>query len=169
MICLDYQTYNRRWGQRGMRFQSWQSYSFVLGYLSNIVHYVNTPQASRSASISIRIESNDDQGAWEKEERIYYYGDLDVLQAVFFDLYDHSSAGVGSVTRRINSNGYVASLVDDFGFDVVVRPGYSTEFVFPSDPDGIYDCLRRHLISEQLTNNEIDDCLNWFDKGFNMQ
>ncbi len=168
MICLDYQTYNARWGLRGMKFQNWQSFSFTLGYLSNIAHYTNVQPAYKNASISIHIEGNNEQGAWEKEGRIHYYGDINVLKAIFVDLYDHSSAGTRNITRRINSNGYILSLIYDFGFEIVTYTGYTTADVFPADPKSIRDCLQNHLLGERMTITQINDCLQWFDKGYEM-
>ena len=69
MVKLDYQTLNPRWGLSGIVFSSWQSYSFVLGYLSNAAHNFELNSGFPSADISMRIERNDKQGAWNKEGR----------------------------------------------------------------------------------------------------
>ena len=101
MVQLDYQTNNPRWGLSGIKFSSWQSYSFVLGYLSNPAHNYELNN-SISADISMRIERNDKQGAWNKEGRIHFYGAISKLENVFKDLYDHSSRGVGLVTKSLS-------------------------------------------------------------------
>ena len=74
MVKLDYRTNNPRWGLKGVKFDSWESYSFTLGYLSNPDHYDNLNSYSRYANISLHIEGNNEQGAWDKEGRIHYYG-----------------------------------------------------------------------------------------------
>ena len=41
MVKLDYRTNNPRWGWRGIKFEDWESFSFTVGYLSNLDHYNN--------------------------------------------------------------------------------------------------------------------------------
>ena len=67
MITLNYKTRNPRWGLSGIEFQNWENYSFVLGYLSNLEHYINFNKRSSRAYISVHIEINDRQGDWNKE------------------------------------------------------------------------------------------------------
>lgn len=168
MVTLDYRTNNPRWGLRGIVFQSWESYSYTLGYLSNPNHYVNITPRQRNADISLHIEGNNEQGAWDKEGRIHYYGLLDDLENTLHDLYDCSSAGTRDITRRINSNGYVLSLIRDYGFDVKTYYGYTTADVFPTDQDTIENNLRIHLQNRHLTVAQIDDCVNAFIEGYNL-
>ena len=118
MVKLDYRTNNPRWGLKGVKFDSWESYSFTLGYLSNPDHYDNLNSYSRYANISLHIEGNNEQGAWDKEGRIHYYGGLSSLRTNLEDLDACSSAGTGRIRRRINSNGYILSLINDYDFEV---------------------------------------------------
>ena len=165
MVKLDYQTNNPRWGLSGIKFSSWQSYSFVLGYLSNPAHNYELNN-SISADISMRIERNDKQGAWNKEGRIHFYGAISKLENVFKDLYDHSSRGVGLVTKRIDSNGYILSLINDYSFKLCPRKGYTTADVFPPNDNSVVRLLEQYLLYMNLPDNVIDECLNCFDDGF---
>lgn len=63
MVKLDYRTNNPRWGLRGIRFDNLESYSFTLGYLSNLDHYNNEHPYARNANISVHIEGNNKQGS----------------------------------------------------------------------------------------------------------
>lgn len=169
MITLDYRTNNPRWGISGVRFGSWESYSFTLGYLSNPRHYRNLHSNSQSADISLHIEGNDEQGAWDKEGRIHYYGSLKRLQNTFGDLYACSSAGVGSITRRINSNGYILSLIDDYDFELRTYADYTTADVFPPSQAGtVQSRLNQYLIRKKLKNTQIHQCLQCFAAGYNL-
>ena len=165
MVQLDYQTNNPRWGLSGIKFSSWQSYSFVLGYLSNPAHNYELNN-SISADISMRIERNDKQGAWNKEGRIHFYGAISKVENVFKDLYDHSSRGVGLVTKRIDSNGYILSLINDYRFKLCPRKGYTTADVFPPNDNSVVRLLEQYLLYMNLPDNVIDECLNCFDDGF---
>lgn len=168
MITLDHRTVNARWGLRGIHFQTWAGYAFTLGYLSNIVHYQKVPQSAANADIRIKIERNNDQGAWEKEGRIEYYSTLPRLQTHFPDLFRCGSAGVGRATKRINSNGYVLSLVNDYGFIPQKRTnGQLTTDVFPPNaPAQIWPRLQRHLQAQGLSQADITACCQEFDRGF---
>ena len=168
MVQLDYRTNNPRWGLKGMKFESWESYAFTLGYLSNPDHYDNQRPYDANSDISIHIEGNNEQGAWDKEGRIHYYGTLTNLQNTFDDLYTCSSAGTGRITRRINSNGYILSLINDFDFEVRTYPGYTTADVFPPEVEVVENHLRRHLMNKRLTNTQIDTCVNCFVEGYNL-
>lgn len=169
MITLDYRTNNPRWGMRGVRFESWESYSFTLGYLSNPRHYRNLSPNSQSADISLHIEGNDAQGAWDKEGRIHYYGPLKRLRSTFGDLYACSSAGVGSITKRINSNGYILSLIDDYDFELRTYTGYTTADVFPpSQASPVQSRLNRYLMNQNLKKAQISQCLQCFAAGYNL-
>ena len=168
MVKLDYRTNNPRWGLKGMKFENWESYSFTLGYLSNLSHYDNKHPYNRNANISVHIEGNDEQGAWNKEGRIHYYGTEISLQTTFADLYDCSSAGTGRITKRINSNGYILSLINDYDFQVQTYIGYTTADVFPPDAEVVKNHLRRHLMNKRLTNTQIDACVNSFINGYNL-
>ena len=169
MVKLDYRTNNPRWGLKGVKFDSWESYSFTLGYLSNSNHYDNLNSYSRYANISINIEGNNEQGAWDKEGRIHYYGRLSSLGTNLGDLDACSSAGTGRITRRINSNGYILSLINDYDFEVRTYAGYTTADVFPADRAAIEAELRRQLLNRRLTNSQINICLDMFNQGYNLQ
>ena len=159
MVKLDYRTNNPRWGLVGVVFKSWESYAFTLGYLSNPAHY---------DTISVHIEGNDVQGAWDKEGRIHYYGTLSSLKSTFADLYACSSAGTGRITKRINSNGYILSLIHDYGFKLCPRHKKTTADVFPPNNNSVYKLLKQYLLAEKLPRNIIRDCLDCFDDGFNL-
>lgn len=166
MITLDYRTNNPRWGLRGIVFQSWESYSYTLGYLSNPNHYVNIVPRHRNADISLHIEGNNEQGAWNKEGRIHYYGVLGDLENTLSDLYACSSAGTRDITRRINSNGYIISLIRDYGFEVRTYTGYTTADVFPIDQEPIVNNLIYHLQQRRLPDAQINNCVEVFREGY---
>lgn len=119
MIQLDYQTNNPKWGLSGVKFNDWESYAFTLGYLSNPAHHKHLYPNSSNANISIHIEKNNMQLAWGEEGRIHYYSVLNNLENYLNDLYNCSSKGVGSITRRINSNSYILSLKQDYNFQSI--------------------------------------------------
>ena len=164
MVKLNYKTNNPRWGIRGLEFKDWESYSFTLGYLSNPEHYINSSPASQQADISVHIEGNDEH----KEGRIHFYGGVSELERTFEDLYNCSSAGTRNVTRRINSNGYVLSLINDYNFEMRTYRGRTTADVFPSELDIIEANLKRHLMNHRLSNTQINTCLNVFYDGYNL-
>lgn len=167
MVTLNYKTNNPRQGIRGVEFQNWESYSFTLGYLSNPEHYYNLYPNSPRAQISVHIEGNNEQGAWDKEGRIHYYGELFDLKNTFEDLFACSSAGTRNITRRINSNGYILSLINDYNFEVRMYRGYTTADVFPPELEIVKNSLRKHLTDLRLTNKYINICLNKFHQGYN--
>ena len=68
MITLDYTTYNPRWKHSGIRYSSWEAFAFALGYLANRLHYRNI---NDSGLIELHFESNDNQGAWGKEQEVF--------------------------------------------------------------------------------------------------
>lgn len=168
MVKLDYRTNNPRWGLRGMKFENWKSYSFTLGYLSNPNHYNNKHPYAHNANISIHIEGNNEQGAWDKEGRIHYYGSSSSLRDTFDDLYACSSAGTGRIKRRINSNGYILSLINDYDFEVQTYVGYTTADVFPPEVEVVENHLRRHLMNKRLPNSQINACVDNFMAGYNL-
>lgn len=166
MVQLDYRTINRRWGLRGIEFSSWQSYAFTLGYLTNPAHNYELDKNSPRADISMRIERNDNQGAWDKEGRIHFYGLETQLQRTFPDLYNACSAGVGAVTKRIDSNGYILSLIEDYGFVLQSRVGYTTADVFPPNKQTIKQLLEKYLSDMNLLKQLINECLREFENGY---
>lgn len=168
MVTLDYRTNNPRWGLKGILFQSWASYSLVLGYLSNPAHHTDLSSGSQ-AQVSLHIEGNNEQGAWDKEGRIHYYGSLSNLTSRFPDLADCSSAGTGRITKRINSNGYLLSLINDYRFKIRTHAGYTTADVIPPpDPSSVEHELRRHLMNMGLPNTQIHACIDQFQKGYHL-
>lgn len=168
MVKLNYKTNNPRWGISGLEFQNWESYSLTLGYLSNPQHYDNLYSNTPRANISVHIEGNNEQGAWDKEGRIHYYGSPISLRDTFDDLYACCSAGTGRITRRINSNGYILSLINDYGFEVRTYKGYTTANVFPPEVKNVENNLRKHLMNLRLTNTYINQCLEIFQNGYNL-
>jgi hypothetical protein len=171
MIYLDYQTNNPAHGWTGIKFQNWDNYAQALGFLSNIEHYINhgCDKTHWSSSIDIRIEKNYIRGAWNEEYRIHYYEDLTDLHNELIDFYEHKSDGRGSTTCRINSNGYILSLLSAYNFVKTYTNSY-TEFIFP--PDSAYatvkSILEDNLTSQGIKRNQIDSCLKKFDVGWNM-
>lgn len=166
MVTLDYRTDNPRWGWSGIHFRDWENYSFVLGYLSNPAHYRNIYPHFSNADISLHIERNDKQGAWNKEGRIHYYGSSADLAKRFEDLDDCSSAGVGNITRRINSNGYILALISDFGFTVKTYVARTTADVFPPDKAEVAYRLQSHLENKNLSEPHINACMERFQAGY---
>jgi len=169
MVQLDYRTNNRRWGLSGIVFTDWNSYGFILGFLSNVLHYngCGLNSGTWNNTVSIKIERNDLQGADGKEGRIHWYkADLD-LQHFSPDLYSCKSAGTGNITYRINSNGYVLSLISDFGF---VAQG--SVFIDVTPPQNAYTVVRSALSNalqfQNIPNNIIGNCLSSFDNGWNL-
>ena len=114
----------------------------------------------------MRIERNDDQGAWDKEGRIHFYGTEAQLQRNFLDLYNACSAGVGSVTKRIDSNGYILSLIEDYGFILQPRTGFTTADVFPPDKQAVERLLERYLTNMRFPSHMIDECMECFEDGY---
>lgn len=171
MIKLNYMTKNPRWGFTGIEFDSLESYSLALGYLSNPEHYRNLHPSSLYANISLHVESNNEQGAWAKEGRIHCYRDPSDLRANFEDLAKHCSQGNGNgnIKCRINSNGYIRSLIDDYGFEVKSYEGYSTVDVFPTDKVAIINKLKEQLKNIKLMDSRVDGCLEEFERGYNLQ
>lgn len=168
MVKLDYRTNNPRWGLKGVQFDNWADYAYILGYLSNPAHYKNLNPYGANAKISVHIEGNNEQGAWDKEGRIHFYGKEDYLQLHLEPLYNCCSAGNGTITKRINSNGYILSLINDYGFTTKMYMGYTTAEVFPPDVAIVEAELRRHLSLKRFTANEIDSCMNDFYQGYNL-
>lgn len=166
MVILDYRTNNPRWGLRGIIFQSWENYAYTLGYLSNIDHFHNHYPRQQNADISVHIECNNEQGAWNKEGRIHFYGEINDLEQKLPDLFLCSSAGTRNITRRINSNGYIVALINDFHFEVRNRPDYSTAAVFPTERNIIEHELQRHLEIQHLSRQKTENCMRYFQIGF---
>lgn len=164
MIQLDYQTYNPRWGWSGIVYSNWECYAFALGYLANLQHYRNA-----GGLVEVHIEQNDEQGAWGREGRIHYYG-LDIyLENNFPDWYRCKSAGNGSISCRINSNSYIYSLAEDYGFAVKTYQGYTTADIFPPEINAyrtVWNCLLSFLQRESFEN--IDTIFAAYDAGWRL-
>lgn len=75
-------------------FANDNEYYFVLGFLTH------------PGAIEIRVEHNEDQGAWGIEGRIYCYWPIDRYPPNF-----KLTKGRGNVTARINCNDYVEQLI----------------------------------------------------------
>lgn len=172
MIKLDYRTYNPRWGLSGIHFKNWEGYCLTLGFLANINHhkyYSPINNGIWNNAISIHIERNDKQGAWDKQGRICYYRDEINLQNDFHDLNNCKSAGVSNITCRINSNDYVISLVDDYKFNKTYANGNLTADIIP--PGNAYGMVRQILMAELsnvgITPQQLGNAMNYFDIGWN--
>lgn len=166
MITLDYRTYNNRWGLSGIEYASWEGFAFALGYLANVDHYRNV---TGNGDIDLHIERNDDQGAWGKEGRIHFYGSTAYLERVFPDWYNCKSAGVNNISYRINSNDYMYSLVEDFGFRLQTYRERRTMDIFPptTDPFNCVWCvLEDHLRDIGWEDAEIDDIYEDYTAGW---
>lgn len=103
MINLDYRTNNPRWGLKGIYFSNLYEYIKTLGFLSNIRHYINVPTILNQNmsyfddSISMHVEGNNIDGAWNEECRIHYYKEENQLNNELASLYNAKSAGVGNI------------------------------------------------------------------------
>ena len=93
---------------------------------------------------------------------------MDSLRYYFYDLYLCSSAGVGNIVRRINSNGYILSLINDYDFEVRTYSNLETADVIPSQTDIIENYLRHYLISNRFTDSDIQICIEEFYNGYDL-
>lgn len=112
------------------------------------------------------IGRNDDQGAWNKEGRSIFTEQKRSCKGLSPDLYNACSAGFGSVTKRIDSNGYILSLIEDYEFVLHPRPGYSIADVFPQNNERVKWLLYDYLSDMKFPNTLIAECLQFFDNGF---
>lgn len=165
MISLDYTTNNLRWGISGVRFNNLIEYAETLGFLSNISHHVDNEINSIRFNhcIKIYVENNHRNGAWNCEYRISYYGDAGLLEEYLPALSRASSAGVGDITCRINSNVYINHLIATYNFSVN-GSGY-TRTVCPSERNYIVDSLRIEL-QDQMT--DIESIIEHFNRGWEL-
>lgn len=171
MIQLDYRTNNPRWGLSGIVFTDWQSYCTTLGFLSNINHYENRGIHTGSiwdSSVSVHVEQNHRQGAWDIEGRIHYYKDLIDLETDLNDLYTCRSKGVGRIECRINSNSYIHCLVSDFDFQVVIYKGYDTADIIPPVNVNVIRASIKNFLLTILSDDQVEEMLDYFEIGFNM-
>ena len=167
MISLDYTTNNSHWGISGIRFSNIIEYAETLGFLSNIRHYRGHGcELSRfDDSISIHIEQNDEDGAWNRECRIHYYNDIEILNDYIPALSRASSAGRNNITCRINSNKYINHLITTYNFSVS-GSGY-TRSVCPSERNYIIDNLRYELQDQLLDQDQdIETIIEHFNRGW---
>ncbi len=167
MITLDYRTDNPRWGLSGMKFTNWGNFALTLGFLSNIDHYKGYSRENFlwNNSISIHVESNDNQGAWNKEGRIHFYNNIDDLEITFNDLFLSSSRGNLRTTCRINSNNYIFSLINDFGFRPEKRMGYSTADVFPPEEE-VLEKFISFMNLNRFPDMQVRWCIEEFKRGY---
>lgn len=166
MILLDYRTDNARWGLSGVVYKSWEGYAFSLGYLANINHYRN---ASPRGIVDLHIERNDEQGAWDKEGRIHYYGTDSYLKTTFSDWNQCKSKGVNNITYRINSNEYMYSLIYDYGFVMQTYENRKTADIFPPTADAfnsVWNILEEYLVSRKMSKSEISNIYTYFADGW---
>ena len=166
MVVLNYQTNNPRWGWSGIEYSSWENYAFCLGYLSNIDHYKNK---NNIGLIDLHVEGNYIQGAWGREGRIHYYGNMTFLKNNFPDWYENSSAGNAATTCRVNSNDYVYSLVFDYGFEDISYRGRTTHDIFPPRGDAYNLVLNQMLEKIPIDVTNHDDLIDAFSDGWNLR
>ena len=142
MLTLDFMTNNPRWGKRGIIFSNLCEYAKTLGFLSNIRHYKGCGDNSKffNNSISIHVEQNNRDGAWDRECRIHYYKDENYLEEFLPDLYKASSAGLGTnITCRINSNKFINYLINNYRFSVYGNGINYIKDVYPNDGENYLD------------------------------
>lgn len=177
---LDYRTNNPRWGWSGIFFPDYENLSLTLGFLSNIRHFLGTPVSEICSrwdnSIRIVIERNNDQGAWDREGRIQYFGSTRALEEELYSLFQCSSAGTGNISCRINSNSFMYGLINEFNFEVTHIHNLLTGYIYP--PPNAYESIRcilefrlNHLNDTRPENAEpinVEHCLELFEQGFNM-
>ena len=168
MINLDYRTNNPRWGLKGIYFSNLYEYIKTLGFLSNIRHYINVPTILNQNmsyfddSISMHVEGNNIDGAWNEECRIHYYKDEVQLNNKLVSLFNAKSAGVGNITLRINSNLYINHLINDYNF-IVQGTNYIKD-VFP--PTNINTILT--ILENKIKEISSDDIKKAFYDGWNL-
>ncbi|MCD8048446.1 MAG: hypothetical protein LUG52_02380 [Clostridia bacterium] len=84
----------------------------------------------------------------------------------FPGFYNACSAGISSVTKRIDSNGYVLSLIEDYSFILQPRTGLTTADVFPPDKHAVERLLERYLTNMRFPFHMIDECMECFENGY---
>ena len=168
MINLDYRTNNPRWGLKGIYFSNLYEYIKTLGFLSNIRHYINVPTISNQNmsyfddSISMHVEGNNIDGAWNEECRIHYYKEENQLNNELASLYNAKSAGVGNITLRINSNLYINHLINDFNF--VVQGNDYVKNVLPS----LDNTTILSILINKIKEISPDEIKRFFCEGWNL-
>ena len=168
MVNLDYRTNNPRWGLKGIYFNNLYEYIKTLGFLSNIRHYINAPITLNQSvtyfnnSVSMHVEGNNIDGAWNEECRIHYYKDEVQLNNKLVSLFNAKSAGVGNITLRINSNLYINHLINDYNF-IVQGTNYIKD-VFP--PTNINTILT--ILENKIKEISSDDIKKAFYDGWNL-
>ncbi|WP_274969663.1 hypothetical protein [Lachnoanaerobaculum orale] len=176
MLTLDFRTNNPRWGIRGIIFSDLCEYTKTLGFLSNIRHYKGHGDNSKyfNNSISIHVEHNNTDGAWDKECRIHYYKDENYLKRCLPDLYKASSAGLGTnITCRINSNKFINYLINNYRFSVYGNGINYIKDVYPNDGENYlddnesnYNKLKFELKKFGLDDDTINTIMFFFELGW---
>lgn len=167
-MILDYRTNNSRWGLTGMYFQSEAGLCLTLGFLSNPAHNTKCPQTNQSYwcnSVDIRYEKQVLNDAYANEGRIWHYRDIQLLQTALPDMYSCGSAGVGNCTLRVNSNLFINTLINEWGF-IPLNPQDYTVYLTP--PDTVRAELSKKLQAEGYTQDDILFLITEFDKGYNL-
>ena len=167
MINLDFTTDTPRWGKSGLLFNIVEEYSKTLGFLSNLRHYKGFGESETKfdESVSIHIEGNYIDGAWEKECRIHCYISRDYFKKEL-DIFDRaSSSGVGNITFRINSNNFINHLIDECGFNVVNSGSYIST-VYPKEYSDIFELFLRNI--NDYSDKEKEIFIKQFKYGFNL-
>ena len=173
MIRLDYRNDNPRWGQAGIIFSSWEQYALTLGYISNVVHYRNSP-VFRSVigkwdkKIEIQAESTSKQEIWGKAGGILYYGAKSDIKKEFPDLYKCKSKGEDGTTFRFNSDDYMYSLVNDYHFSLTPKEGGAADIFPPFSEayDSVWEILERHLQKLAMPDEQIRAVKRCFRTGW---
>lgn len=177
MLTLDFSTNNPRWGIRGIIFSNLLEYTKTLGFLSNIRHYKGHGDNSKyfNNSISIHVEQNNRDGAWDKECRIHYYKDENYLEEFLPDLYKASSAGLGkNITCRINSNKFINYLINNYRFSMCSNSSNYIKDVYPSDSENYldddesnYNKLKFELKKLEVVDDDtINEVMEFFKMGW---
>lgn len=108
--------------------------SIIFNDLHEVYETIGMLTAERYTKI--KIEQNQESGAWGEEGRIQIYECLDK----FLDpIAIRFSAGVGNILARVNSNAFVEDLILNHGFTVGAVPpgGTVADIIPPSFVDGL--------------------------------
>lgn len=175
MIRLDYQRDSSRWGSTGIVFHSWEQYALTLGYLSNIIHYRNSPAFKPilekwDRKIEVHVEENERTGIRGKEGGIYYFGLKNDMKAEFPDLYKCKSAGDDGITLKFCSTEFIYSLVNDYHFSIYKAPENTVTDIFPplTEPyDQIWNVLEMYLLEEGMEQEELQSVKKSYKDGWN--
>jgi len=132
--------YKRQAPAKDLIFKNESEYYEQLGILANAPNNGHT----------ITIESNEMQGAWGKEGRIFRKNQRDINTNALQKI---QSAGTTSTNARYNCNEYVLNLVNEHGFSRSVRPNQTTVNIIPANINDIRSTVPQLYLDD-------------FDRGF---